>query len=102
MKWYIYPIVAVLLFSVLATSGCDTKSTGQKTYTGIVTSISYDGGNKVTKLTMNITDSIGNTTLFVKGVVNGIEVGSKYRIVIENQEESGQAIPAKLISVKKL
>ena len=51
---------------------------------------------------MNITDSIGNTTLFVKGVVNGIEVGAKYRIVIENQEESGQAIPAKLISVKKL
>ena len=50
MKWYIYPLVAVLLFSVLATSGCDTKSTGQKTYTGIVTSISYDGGNKVTKL----------------------------------------------------
>ena len=100
MNKIIFPLIAILLFAVIATSGCDVKSTGQQTYIGIITSISYDGGNKITKLTINATSN--NTTLFIEGLLNGIEIGSKYKIVIENQKEGEKAIPAKLISIKKL
>jgi hypothetical protein len=64
------------------------------TYTGVVTSLDYNG--KTTRLDLN-----NGTIIYIYGVVNGVTIGDNYRIVVEKQESGSGELPYKLISIKK-